>query len=164
MFWFEKTIYTDILQEWRNVKIWDFNLFDRVIIWNIKTPFVIIWEEEIRIHLSIYGIWWHPIIKKWDPSEYRWWKLYDAWEEFESMKYLEYKCINSKWEIKTAYKIQKYYWEFQKEFTALEQAKKDEEELENKIKEISLLKESMMKNYDIAREIAWKNYIELWIK
>lgn len=161
MFW--KIVYTDILQEWRNIKIGDFNLFDKVLIWNNKDPFVLIWEQESSLFISTYKNHPHDIIKTWNINDYRWGRIENVWESYESMKYLEYKWINNKWEIKTSYNVKKYYWEFQKEFTALEQAKKDEKELENKIKEISNLKDSMMKNYEIAREIAWKNYIELWI-
>ena len=163
MFWKKEIIYTDVLEEWRKVKIWDFYLFDKVLIWGLKNPYIIIGNERKSFYKSTFDRNHIEILKKWDPTELRWWKLESIWETYESITYDEYLLIDKKWDTTSSYEVTKYYWEFQKEFESLDKAVKDEELLKKKIEEIKSLEKSINENYQAARSIQGKNYKELWI-
>ncbi len=156
MFWNKEIIYTDVLDEWRKVKILDFNLFDRVIIDWKEWIFVIIWIEKDSIYTSNSNYKWI--------SFYRNWIIEYKWESYERCNYDCYNLIKTDWTIFKWDEVRKFYWEFQKEFESLEKAVKDEEILKQKIKEIKALEKSINKNYETARAIQGKNYLELWIK
>ena len=163
MFFDKEIVYTDVLEEWRKIKIWDFNLFDKVVVW--RDVCILIWDHIASVSKNSY-IWWYSwftFIDKWESSKYRWWKIIHLWEWYEKMEFLLYNCINIKWDILTAYEIKKYYWEFQEEFESLDKAIREENELKKKIIELKELEESMNNNYKKARSIQWKNYKELWI-
>lgn len=162
MFFNKEIIYTDVLEEWRKVKIWDFNLFDRVIIKNIERPWIIIGNRWNSVYKSSFDRW-QTEMKSWDPKLWRWWKLENEWETYEKISYDEYLLIDSTWNTISSYEVKKYYWEFQKEFESLDKAVKDEEILKKKIEEIKSLEKSINENYQAARSIQGKNYKELWI-
>lgn len=157
MFWNKKEIvYTDVLDEWRKVKILDFNLFDKVICKWIEWIFVIIWIETNSIYTSNSNYKWI--------SFYRNWRIEYTWESYEECVYDCYNLIKTDWSIFKWDEVQKYYWEFQEEFESLDKAVRDEEILKQKIEEIKVLEKSISENYNKARSIQWKNYLELWIK
>ena len=164
MFFKEKIIYTDVLEEYRKIKIWDFNLFDKVLIWKSILPYILIWNQRDEIYKTSY-VWWYSKIplKKWNQNLLRWWKIEYEWESYEKITYDLYECINLKWERVTSYEVRKYYWEFQEEFESLDKAIKDEELLKNKIEQIKTLEKSINENYEKAKSIKNKNYKELWI-
>lgn len=163
MFFDKEIIYTDVLEEWRKVKIWDFNLFDKVLVKWIERPWIIIGDKIDSIYKSSFDSWYVDKIKNWDPKEIRWWKIENKWESYETIKYNEYLLIDSTWNTISSYEVKKYYWEFQKEFESLDKAVKDEEILKKKIEEIKSLEKSINENYQAARSIQGKNYKELWI-
>lgn len=164
MFWNKEKeiVYTDVLDEWRKVKIWDFNLFDRVTIWDSKKIYVLIWNERESFYKSSYYEW-HKKIKSWNPNELRWGILENIWESYEKISYDSYVLLDKNWKTTTSYEVKKYYWEFQKEFESLNKAIKDEEQLKVKIEEIKKLEKSINENYNIARKIQNKNYKDLGI-
>lgn len=163
MFFKEKIIYTDILEEWRKVKIWDFYLFDKVIWESSKNPLVIVGEDKETVYKHNEKFIKNFMDWKWDASKLRWWILDDEWKSYENIIYSVYKCIDRKWTSINLYAPKKYYWEFQQEFESLDKAVKDEQELKKKILEIQQLEKSMNENYEKARKIQGKNYKELWI-
>lgn len=163
MFFKEKIIYTDVLEEWRKVKIWDFYLFDKVLVWDSKKPYVIIWNSNESIYKNTFLTWYSKLLKHWNPELLRWWELKDEWASYESIKYLCYKLVDTQWKESASYEVKKYYWEFQQEFESLDKAVRDEQELKKKVLEIQQLEKSMNENYEKARKIQGKNYKELWI-
>lgn len=163
MFFDKEIIYTDVLDEWRKVKIWDFYLFDKVLIWDWGYPYIIIGNKRDILYKSTYDRWLIKRIKNWDPKLLRWWKLESEWESYECITYDEYLLICAKWDTCSSYDVKKYYWEFQKEFESLDKAVKYEAILKQKIEEIKSLEKSINENYQAARSIQGKNYKELWI-
>ena len=138
MFWKKELVYVDTLQEWRNVKVWDFNMLDKV--WVLETC------EQALSRIP----WYHYSRKnKWDPVE---WiiigKTYDTYfssdKEFNAFEKMEfgwkstdwevcyrapgYKVLLKNWNIVDWYEIKKSHGEFQEEFelmNALEQKRID---------------------------------------
>ena len=163
MFFKEKIIYTDVLDEWRKIKVGDFNLFDKVLIQDSEEIYVIIGTSTDHIYKTTYVSWSGKLLKSWNPSNLKWWVLEYKWESYEKISYDTYLIIDSKWKKMNSYEVKKYYWEFQKEFESLEKSIKYKEQLNEKIEELKTLEKSMNENYEISRVIQWKNYKDLWI-
>lgn len=113
---FEKIVYQDVLQEWRNVKIWDFHLFDKVIVQEI------LWKYKKK------DLVW--VIISWGRSDFNNDKI--------MMDY--YEVILQNWNIESfCTKVKPCYWEFQEEFEILDEVQKLQKEMEdkgNRIKEL----------------------------
>mgnify|MGYP003403582464 CR=1 FL=1 len=113
---FEKIVYQDVLQEWRNVKIWEFHLFDKVIV------------QETLGRFQKKDIIWVVIG----------WGRMDFTDDKITMDY--YEVILQNWKKETfCTKVKPYYWEFQEEFEILDEVQKLQKEMEdkgNRIKEL----------------------------
>lgn len=155
MFLNKEIVYTDILDEWRKVKILDFNLFDKVTTDEKEWIFIIIWQDTNSVYTDSKRYKWL--------SFYRNWRILNEWTNIERCEYDCYLLVWTDWKRHTCNNVKKYYWDFQKEFESLDKAIRDEEMLKQKIEEIKSLKESINTNYNNARAIQNKNYKDLWI-
>lgn len=113
---FEKIVYQDVLQEWRNVKIWEFHLFDKVIV-----------QETLGQYKKKDLIW---VIISWGRTDFT--------DDKITMNY--YGVVLQDWKNEQfCTKIKPYYWEFQEEFEILDEVQKLQKEMEdkgNRIKEL----------------------------
>ena len=136
MFWEKEKVYIDILDKWRKNKIWEFNLFDKVII------------EEMRSDWDDKNIWKVMVVLSYskrvsDDDFYVYTGLLENWEKLYDVK-----------------KAKKYYWEFQEEFETMEQVEKEvieikelEKELKNRTTKFLKLSEKL--NDKKLKNLTW---------
>ena len=120
MFFKEKIVYTDILQEYRDIPVWDFHMFDKVIV------------------ISVTGYSFEEV--------YKWYRWVVVWYDEESMNY---RIVFQDWNCqRLKAKLKKDYWEFQEEFEALEESEKLSKEIKTKLERLEELKKKTDKLKD----------------
>ena len=139
LFWKDRIIYVDLLHEWRDVKIWDFTLFERV--WVTETMidaqnrhpsnrFVIDGIEHDK-PIDAIIIWTHAanLYSKdieWSPRIFERWNLHSYIDDDKRLTYRAewYHCIDKDWNTVYAYTVKKNHWELQETFEYMEEAER----------------------------------------
>lgn len=134
MFWKKEVVYTDRLSEYRKAKIWDFNLFDDVIVTELRYP----------------GLYREQMWMRWIIC----WAYYPNIDEDNQFN-IYYIC-DTQWVLTIIeWKIKKCYWEFQEEFEALEETERLSMEVHERLKKLEELKKKTDKIKDINFEKLW---------
>lgn len=129
----KEVIYIDRLAEYRKWKVWEFHMFDKVIVdsieYQIKEDKERLWKEWIVVDVYVTTEWksQYYVLFPWSDSPV---KIY--------------------WTIKPS------YWEFQEEFEALEEAQRIQLEVSEKQKRLNELLPKLDKIKD-------KNFTQLWL-
>lgn len=139
LFWKDKIVYVDLLHEWRNIKIWEFNLFERV--WVTETfryaekrhPSNRFGDNSLKPHAPIDAIiidvcaetvystdlvGFPRFFEKWELDEY----VHDTNKITYKAKW--YLCIDKKWNKIYAYSVKKNHWELQETFEYMDEVEK----------------------------------------
>ena len=142
MKWFtkEKKVYYDSLNEWKKNKCWDFNLFDKVIVYGIKAY----WSSRYEWDEAVILKYDHEDEKYWQASGYsvqlKDWRKLHPWEEF---------------------KIKKSYWEFQEEFEAAENMQKKAQDIKRLEEEMKEAAKQLQEYHKKASKIKESNIIDI---
>lgn len=152
MFFKPKIVYTDILQEYRNILLpWWFRSMDKILYrshWHEDEP----WKKAI-----VYGIMvcnegrrWYKVLRykrEWTDEIDDWIISYDP-------------GMTDNWYCD----VKKDYWEFQEEFEAIYEAKREMEKVERLSKELAESREKSEKLYQKGKRILEENiHNQFWI-